>query len=87
MRNEILTSLMTKLSSVLKDRVGIDHASDRAASMIMGVQYQPESIERNVRASIEKLREAHCGGFNISEEEVEDLTRNSLDIIRDEFIF
>jgi len=85
-----LRYLAQRVSTVLEPRFGMTLAQDRAANMITGVAcdaiegLESAELESSVKKSIELFRQDHCGGFDVSDDEIEELTKDALTIIFEE---
>ena len=87
MSRSLLLHVARRVSTVLEPRFGEILAQDRAANMLTGVvssNLNPEEIREGVKVSIEKFREAHCGGFDVSDNEIAELTHDTLVVIFEE---
>lgn len=88
--NTPLVSVARRILNVLEPHFGKEMSEDRAANLITGIACDPSAtfstkeLEENVRGSIGFFRQAHCGGFNLTDEELDSLTKDTLTIIFEE---
>lgn len=89
MNTSPLVFLARRVSTVLEPRFGLELAQDRAANLITGVacemvEFDPAELESSVKSSLEFFRQPHCGGFDVSDEEIDELAKDTLTIILEE---
>lgn len=80
-----------RISKILEPRFGKERSQDRAANLVTGVacnyferEFELESIENNIKQFLEAFRDPYHGGFEISDNELEELTQDTLVIIFEE---